>query len=208
MKNRFFYQTIDAGSDNSGFALTVCAAFYIFGSAFGAVLSAYVDDAEYFYRFFSAFFTGFSAGGASFFGMLFDGLRFLIAVMLLSVSAFGVAAIPAVSALKGFLTAFSIALITRLFGFGGIPAALAVSGIDALLFTPVLLAASATAFKGSVSLIGFCAGQRGAERGFPQKIWLVFIICVVLCAIIAGIETLAASWLASGITAETAYLLI
>jgi len=200
MKRKIFLQIFNKASDNPSFSFIVCASFFIFGAVFGSILSVYIDDPKYLYNFFSNFFMCFSAAGKiSFWGTLFDFLRFLIIDLVLSVSAFGVIAIPAVAVFKGFLASFSVALIVRLFGFGGIPAAFAVSGIDILLFTPVFLCASSTAIKGSASLLKICVGVQRSEAIFPQNIWVMFLFYVMFGVIIAGIEVISASWLCGGL---------
>ena len=86
-----------------------------------------------------------------------DLIRWPLASFLLGVSAFGVAGIPALLALRGFLLAYSAAIFARLFGLPGVAASFAAFGVTALVAVPVLFVVSADAFRQS---LGRLSGER------------------------------------------------
>lgn len=191
---------LGAAADRSYFAFAVCSAFFLFGCVFGSFLSVYIAEGDSLYSFFSRFFTAFtSSGDISFAGAAADILRFILIDFFFSVSALGIILVPAVSALKGFLSAFSIALVIRLFGFRALSAVLVLFGIDAILFTPVFLEASCAALRNSASVFVFCFGRARGDAFYPKAVLIRFLIFVLAGILIAGIEVMASSLLNTGI---------
>lgn len=86
--------------------------------------------------------------------VIWDLVRWPLAALVFGFTALGVFCVPALLLARGFLLSYSVSLFLRLFGGGGLLAALAAFGVTALFVLPVLFAVSCDAFRSSLSKVG------------------------------------------------------
>lgn len=79
-------------------------------------------------------------------------LRFPLAVCLLSLTAAGVVGIPLIFGIRGFLFTFGVGCFCRLYGWSGLLPALALFGVPALVWAPVLFLLGLQGMGSSLSL--------------------------------------------------------
>ncbi len=110
-------------------------------------LSAYLQD----------YFRAMGANGGwrpAIWTVIWDLVRWPLAALVFGFTALGVFCVPALLLARGFLLSYSVSLFLRLFGGGGLLAALAVFGVTALFVLPVLFSVSCDAFRSSLGKLG------------------------------------------------------
>jgi len=138
-------------------ALVVTAVFFTLGGLFGCLmafraqggggdaLTAYLDQ-----------FLASAREGALVLpalpGLIWRSVRWPLAVFLFGFTALGLIGIPALSALRGFFLAFSIASFARAYGRLGIEVAFLLLGITGLLALPVFFLLATQSFHAAWSL--------------------------------------------------------
>ena len=93
---------------------------------------------------------------------VYDLLRWPLITFLLGSSALGVAGIPLLLGIRGFLLSFAAATFARLFGLPGMAVSLTALGVSILVGVPVLFVVAADAFRQSLSRL---AGERSPVWG-------------------------------------------
>ena len=93
--------------------------------------------------------------------------RYFLYVVLFSMSVIGVAMIPLLMGIRGFLFAFSCAACYRLFGMPGLWFALVLFGIPAFFWYPGLLLFSTQGFFGSLAMVR--RRENDGEKNFLQE---------------------------------------
>ena len=93
---------------------------------------------------------------------VYDLLRWPLITFLLGSSALGVAGIPLLLGIRGFLLSFAAATFARLFGLPGMAVSLTALGVSVLVGVPVLFVVAADAFRQSLSRL---AGERSPVWG-------------------------------------------
>ncbi len=118
-------------------------------------------------------------------------IRFPLAVLLFSFTAFGVACIPAVFFIRGFLFSFSVACFFRLFGWSGaVPAAL-LFGVPALLWTPAFFVLGMQGMVGAHDMLRRGWGEGCTPAFLRAHYWRRCILCVLALVACAVLEYLA-----------------
>ena len=129
----------------AGSALPVLALIFLTGGLAGCLLAALSggDGAgqlrDYLVDYLSL--SGQSLDPAGFWVLLWDHLRDLLAVLVLSMTALGTVGLPVLFAVRGFFFAFSVGCFCRVFGASGLLPAFALFGLSALLWVPSLFLA-------------------------------------------------------------------
>lgn len=120
-------------------------------------------------------------------GVLWDHGRWLLACVLLSMTAFGVVVLPVLFGVRGFLLAFGVSCFMRFFGGVGLLSALLLFGAPALLWAPGLFLVGVQGFSGSLRLVRRRLGDQTAASGvsvaFRSSVVLGLIL-LVLCVIL------------------------
>ena len=100
--------------------------------------------------------------GPSLLSSIWDLLRWPLAAVLLGFSALGIAGIPVLLAVRGFMLSFAAATFTRLFGWSGAAAAMASFGLTVFVAVPVLFLISQNAFQQSLKRLSGSASKPDA----------------------------------------------
>lgn len=145
-------------------ALVVTAAFFTFGGLGGSFLAFRMSGAgleamtAYLERFLTV------AQTAEWYipslpELLWRNLRWPLAAILLGLSALGLFGIPILSAVRGFLLAFSIASFTMAYGHDGLAVAFFLLGIPGIFSIPAFFLLTTQSFSTACALAGG-AGRR------------------------------------------------
>lgn len=111
---------------------------------------------------------------AGFWPLLWDHLRWLLAALVLGMTALGAAALPALFAVRGFFFAFSVGCFCRVFGGAGLLPAFALFGLSALLWMPALFLAGVPGLARARRLLA------GGGQGGTGVSWARLALCGAL----------------------------
>ena len=116
------------------------------------------------------------------------------ALFLLGFSAAGVALIPAMAALIGFLSMYTVSCFVRCFGRAGVVLAMGLMGIRLLFTLPCFFALADKAWPLSTELfaLSFGRGKRSAPVLYGSQYVLLLVLCLVILAAGVCCERLAA----------------
>ena len=105
--------------------------------------------------------------------VLWGQVKYLLAALILSVTALGVVGLPVLFGVRGFFLSFSAACFCRVFGGRGLLPALVLSGLPALLWAPALFL---TGTPGLLTAQKLLRRSLGEERGGPllldKSLWV------------------------------------
>ncbi|MDR3310421.1 MAG: stage II sporulation protein M, partial [Oscillospiraceae bacterium] len=122
---------------------------------------------------------------------LLNSARFPLAALFFAFSVLGVAGIPSLTALRGFLLCFSLTVTVRAFGGAGVPLALA-SVLPAAMFSvPSLLALSAVSLDSARGLGRAVAGAKPlcGTAAASREFFVKAAVCLLVCAAGAAVES-------------------
>lgn len=128
------------------------------------------------------------SAAAGFWAVMWEQFRFPLAAFVLGVTAVGVAGLPVLFAVRGFLFSFSVACFCRLFGGAGLIPALFLFGLPALLWTPALFVLGAQGMLGSYSLLRRVLGDSRYPLSFDSAYWWRCALCAGAVALCVAIE--------------------
>lgn len=176
--------------------LAALAAFTVFGVIFGYVLAlraSHCTGGEL-ARYFAAFFSldaqeSFSARALC--ETLVCYFRAPVIVFLLGFASVGVALIPAVCAMQGFLLSFSLFSFSLALGRGDFPLLLALFALRLLVLLPCTLALGAAAMEKARALLLLSlggGGKRARAVTYGGAYWYRFGVCCVCLLLAALIE--------------------
>lgn len=151
-------------------ALVVTAVFFTLGSLFGCLMAfrAQGGGGDALTAYLDQFLTSAREGALvlpALPGLIWRSVRWPLAVFLFGFTALGLIGIPALSALRGFFLAFSIASFARAYGRLGIEVAFLLLGITGLLALPVFFLLATQSFHAAWSLA--CRGEGQGRRALP-----------------------------------------
>ena len=187
----------------------ICATLFLLGCVAGAIASGGISASgysesvlppdtqvnEYFASLAGAESRSF---GARFLSELRISGKFHVLVVFFAFSAIGVAAIPAVMALRGFLLCFAAASVIRGFGVPGVPYALVMFAPEALVAIPGLFVLATHSMLSSVTLLRACLPRSNlTEQPFGAAYVRRAAFCLALVCVSAFIDAAAAPWLAA-----------
>lgn len=117
-----------------------------------------------------------------------------VLVFLLGFSCAGVALIPALAALFGFLSMYTVSCFVRCFGRAGVVLAMGLMGIRLLFTLPCFFALADKAWPLSTELfaLSFGRGKRSAPVLYGSQYVLLLVLCLVILAVGVCCERLAA----------------
>jgi len=110
--------------------------------------------------------------------VLWDTLRFPLAAVLLGFTALGVAGLPILFAVRGFLLCYAVSVFYRIFGLIGLLFGVILFGFSALIWMPVLFHLGVRGVLGSYGLFRRAMG----DGRFPLRSNGSFLICCGACA--------------------------
>lgn len=163
-------------------SFAVVAAFYVFGTIFGGVLSYIItrSDSSEIVASLETMIQNAIASEVSSpdpLRCLLDSFRWPLVAFSLGFYALGVVGIPLLSGARGFLFAFSVNSLVRVLGYRGAILACALLGVSGLLTIPVFLVIATWGFLTSKSRLthGSQSDKRSAHRSdtMPQMLLLV-----------------------------------
>jgi len=137
-----------APSSGTGFPLF--AAMFVIGSLAGSFVGAFYNGGDLF-----AAPSNSSPSFSDYIILLFENLRFHIIAILLSTSFLGVAALPLLSAARGYFISCAAAAVVSAYPDGGLALALCTLGLPLLVTLPFFFIISTDAFASSLRLLGF-----------------------------------------------------
>ena len=107
-----------------------------------------------------------------------------LALFLLGFSSAGVALIPALSGLFGFLTMYTVSCFVRCYGRSGVLLARGVLLVRLVFTLPCFLALAGAAWPLSIELftLSFGRGKRSAPVLYGSRYFLLFVLCAVILA--------------------------
>ena len=129
-------------------------------------------------------------GGVSggFWPVIWSRLKYPLAAMVLSATAFGVVGLPVLMGIQGFFLSFSVGCFCRVFGGAGLLPAFALFGLPALLWAPALLLVGVPGLQRSRTLLNRVLNGGGkSAAGCNRELWSRAGLCVGLslgCALL------------------------
>lgn len=192
--NRRFTFVITDDKTGSLPGLIICGALFLCGCVAGSFSAGFVTDGSALTGYFAEYLTMAREGtftdptmSASF----VNTFRYPLLVFAMGLSIPGLLAVPVLCAMRGYTLAFSVAVIVRLYGSGGILLALSIFGLSALLTVPCFLILASQAFRGSclltVSVIK--PSMRPGSSPYNFKYFLCCLICFVFLGLAAVLDS-------------------
>ena len=175
----------------------VCAALFILGCVAGAIASGALPADTPMNEFIVSLARAENLSfGERFLSALRATGKFHALVLFFAFSALGIAAIPAVSALRGFLLCFAITSVVRGFGGAFVPYALLMFVPEALFAVPGLFLLSTHSLVLSTNLLRACLPRSGSPSApfcgvFIRRI----LLCAALVCATALVNATVAPWL-------------
>lgn len=164
---------------------------FLLGGALGACLGGLMSEecARELADYLTAYLTLARDGGipVEFWGVAWEQFRFFLGVSLLGLTALGVAGIPVLFGVRGFLFSFSIAGLCRVFGTMGLVPGLFLFGLPGFLWAPVLFLAGAQSMSSAWVLLRRLLLESREPLPFNPSYWgrlglyaAALMVCVML----------------------------
>ncbi len=171
-------------------ALAVLSAAFLLGGLLGCLLAALSSGtgAEEL----SSYLTGYLAlareGGIprGLWPLLWGQVKYVLAVLVLGLTALGLAGVPILFGLRGFFFSFSAACFCRVFGKRGLLPAFFLFGLPALLWVPALFLSGVPGFLSARQLLRRMSGDGRSVIPLNGVWWCRAGLCVGL-ALLSGL---------------------
>lgn len=110
---------------------------------------------------------------------------YVLLVFLLGFSSAGVALIPALTGLFGFLSMYTVSCFVRCYGRSGVLLALGVLAVRLIFTLPCFLALAGEAWPLSIELfsLSFGRGKRSAPVLYSGRYFILFVVCVAILTV-------------------------
>ncbi|MGM9522278.1 MAG: hypothetical protein ACI3VB_07365 [Oscillospiraceae bacterium] len=174
-------------------ALIICSVFFAVGSIIGVFFASsnsgsYADLLNSYVSNIASLEDSVLPGVAGTFLWL---SKYTIFAFICGFSILGIAIIPAVFMLRGFVLSFTLAVFFRTFGSDGVLLALLISGICALISVPCFFTVSVQAFLSSLRLYSLSVHPDGGLRTgvYTKRYFLRFLLCIVVLIAAAFAES-------------------
>lgn len=115
---------------------------------------------------------------AGFFGVFWETAKFSLIAVLFAFTALGIAGLPLLFAVRGFLLCYAVTVFYRFWGLTGLIPAFFLFGFSALIWMPVLFQLGV---RGMLSAYGFLRRAMGDGR-YPLRCDGGFLVCCGICA--------------------------
>ena len=177
-----------------GAVMALLSALFVLGGVAGCLFSGLAggNGAQELSRYLNDYLTLAGEGTVlrSVWGTVWEQMKYLLAVILLGMTAAGVIGVPVLFFLRGFFFSFSVGCFCRVFGWLGFLPALVLFGLPALLWGPAFFLAGFQGLSGARCLLRRILGDGRCPLPFTPAYWLRVCLCVCLCFACAGIEYL------------------
>lgn len=173
----------DLPSDQRG-ALAVLAISFFLGGLAGSLLAALSGEAGALDL--SGYLTDYLALAQenclseSLWHLLWGELKYLLATLVLGLTALGLAGLPVLFGVRGFFFSFSAACFCRVFGGSGLFPAFVLFGLPALLWAPALFLAGVPSFLSAQQLLRRLTGEGRGGLSVNGAFWYRAGVCVCL----------------------------
>ena len=109
----------------------------------------------------------------------------MLLLFLLGFSSAGIALIPALTGLFGFLTMYTVSCFVRCYGRSGVLLAMGVLMVRLIFTLPCFLALAGEAWPLSIELflLSFGRGKRSAPVLYGSRYFLLFVLCAAVLAV-------------------------
>lgn len=176
--------------------LAVLSACFLLGGILGAIFGGVMSDAsaQELADYLGAYLTLARDGGVTveFWPLAWEQFRLLLAVGLLGVTAVGAVGIPVLFGVRGFLFAFSVSGLCRVFGTAGLVPGLFLFGLPAFLWAPVLFLAGGQGMDSAWTLLRRSLLDSREPLPFTAAYWGRLGLCGAALMVCVMLEYLAA----------------
>lgn len=189
-------------------ALVVLSIAFLMGGMAGCVLAALSSGAgaEELSRYLVDYLT-LSQGGQlsrSLWPVLWGQVRYLLAGLLLSLTALGLAGLPILFGVRGFFFSFPVACFCRVFGGRGLFTAFILFGLPALLWAPALFLMGVSGFLSAQQLLRRAMGEGRGGLPLSGAYWCRAGLCAGLALAAGALEY----WVVPVLLRETAHVIL
>ena len=185
MNKKLFGSSINTYSQSKIIALIVCSAFFSGGCIAGVFFSMEIGCNDSVVAYVLGIPSAVCSGNVfqSYFPVLFNTAVFHILSFIFGFSLIGIVSVPLLSALKGFLAAFSVSIIVRTLGAESIWFAVSIIGLDLLVAVPCFLIISMHSLCASIRLflVSIKSEVQFGSSIYNSKYFKRFFIC---CAVL------------------------
>lgn len=174
--------------NSSGLFVVLCALFFVFGSAAGAIIGQNVAEAELISRIFGLS-ANIEVNLSLIYTAFFDNAVWAVIFLFCAFSAFGIIGAALAVVLKSGLISFASCVFIRIFGADGILFSLLFFSAELILLLPAFLLLAANSLETSVFVAKLCFSRFGTAESFRVKyLVLHFVFFIVLSAAVALIK--------------------
>ena len=191
-----------------GAALAMLTAFFLLGGGAGCVMASWVGGggsaglAEYIRAYLISVQEGLGSS-PSVWAVLWDAVRYPVAVLVLGFTALGLVGIPAAFALRGFFLSFAVASFVRMFGWYGLLLAGIIFGVPGTISVPVLFLLGTQGWTASRAMAARLSGTGRHASPYGRLYWTRCGVCgvgLLLCVCVEQVVTVrllaaAAGWI-------------
>lgn len=191
-----------------GRALVVLSIAFLMGGMAGCVLAALSGGAgaEELSRYLVDYLTLTQDGqlSRSLWPVLWGQVRYLMAALLLGLTALGLAGFPLLFGVRGFFVSFPAACFCRVFGARGLFPAFILFGLPALLWAPALFLLGVSGFLSAQQLLRRALGEGRGGLPLNGAYWCRAGLCVGLALAAGFLEY----WVVPVLLQETAQVIL
>lgn len=162
-------------------ALILLSALFLIGSAIGCVAAGLIrDPSGALLDYVRGCLELLSQDGVmpQFFSVLWETARFPVVTVLLGFTALGVAGLPVLFAVRGFLLCYAVSVFYRILGLPGLVSGFILFGFSALIWMPVFFHLGGRGLLGSYGLLRRAMG----DGHYPLRYNGGFLISCGVCA--------------------------
>ena len=184
-------------------ALILLSGLFLVGGVIGCVAAGRIaDPAGALLSYVRGYLELLSQDGLSprFWSILWETVRFPLAAFLLGFTALGVAGLPVLFAVRGFLLSYAICVFYRLLGPAGLVPGFVLFGLSALVWMPVLFQLGVQGLLGSYGLLRRAMGDGRYPLRYDGGYLARCGMCAAALGLCAVVEYLAVPALLKGIT--------
>lgn len=185
MKKRI-WRVLDLPASGGFAALFILCAAFLIGAVAGCILADRVggDGASALVEYLERYLAGAMAGELEqpeLGSLIWETVRWPLLLAALSVTPFGLLALPAAFLVRGFLLSFSVASFFRVLGPSGLAMGFVLFGLTGVISIPVLFVLGVQGFLLSGAIAGRLVGE-GRKRLLPNR--TVLLRCGVCAALL------------------------
>ena len=178
---------------DQGAALVFLGGMFLLGGIAGGIFVglAQGEGAQELGNYLSSYLTLAAEGTVvrSFWPLMWEQVRYLLAAGILGVTAIGVVGLPVLFCVRGFFFSFSVGCFFRVFGSAGLLPALVLFGLPALVWAPGLFLAGTQGWLNAYRLLRRGLGEGRSELLVGQPtFWARMGLCCVLFFICGALE--------------------